>query len=97
MKKIQVSDVEVGAIVMYEGEAGRVTDIDCEAVDTRMGGTYLYTFAVEFGDNTVDEFTRWEGEEIEVASNREVANARDQLGREPEPHEVEFLAEMGLL
>lgn len=64
--KENVGDIEVGTVIEYEGEAATIIDSECEAVDTRMGGTYLYTVLLKFGDGTEETIRRWEGDELTV-------------------------------
>ena len=71
MTETYFGDLSVGDKILYEGEA--CTVIDIEGIPLSEEDYYgpakpdRKIFTVEFGDGTVDEFTRWESDEVEEA------------------------------
>jgi hypothetical protein len=68
--KKEAWEVEVGDHVIYEGERGVVIDLEVHPDPDIYGPAQpdRITFVLEFGDNTCDEVTRWEYDELEVES-----------------------------
>jgi hypothetical protein len=68
----EVSDITVGDIIEHEGYVASVYDVECDAVDTYMGATYLYRLYIMLGPDSEDEITKFDGETVTVLKPEEV-------------------------